>query len=352
MTRTSCHFSLPVPVRACTPNSFPTSRAPRTAYVQPSAHILSPSKHSLLPDSEKHGSSVPPRIRRPVARNQTGIMTDLEPPAVGTLPWLTTYLSVPNYLNCLKAITVALFLMTNKTQALYECCLCRLLEVCQQDTGRVPEPTLLISDYELAILQSLSAVFPTGRARGCYHHSWMVSFESNEIALLQQQDGPLQPIFVSLNSPVPNNMSLRFVIEGKVLYKKKHSSRKFLLVVPSILRRKVLESCHDFSSSGHQGVEKTLYRPIPDPSSKFATAFLELNVLFRHGTPQRLIHVGTGTAFTSNLFSYWTKRWNIDHLFATAEHPETNGLVERLCFVLPCLVSFCFCCSLSLHTCA
>jgi hypothetical protein len=45
------------------------------------------------------------------------------------------------------------------------------------------------------------------------------------------------------------------------LYKKNsHSGRKFLLVVPSILRRKVLESCHDFPSSGHQGVEKTLFR--------------------------------------------------------------------------------------------
>ncbi|KAK4037542.1 hypothetical protein OUZ56_029574 [Daphnia magna] len=85
------------------------------------------------------------------------------------------------------AITVALFLMTNKTQALYECCLCRLLEVCQQDTGRVPEPTLLISDYELAILQSLSAVFPTGRARGCYHHSWMICLLPRDSTSIQDE---------------------------------------------------------------------------------------------------------------------------------------------------------------------
>ncbi|KAK4009323.1 hypothetical protein OUZ56_018440 [Daphnia magna] len=64
--------------------------------------------------------------------------------------------------------------MTNKIQTLCECCLRRLLEICQQNTGRVPEPTLLISDYELAILQSMSAVFLTGRARGCYFHSGML----------------------------------------------------------------------------------------------------------------------------------------------------------------------------------
>ncbi|KAI9552649.1 integrase core domain protein [Daphnia sinensis] len=70
-------------------------------------------------------------------------------------------------------------------------------------------------------------------------------------------------------------------------------------------------------------------QPVPDTSSKFATAFLEQNVLFRHGTPQRLI-TDQGTAFTSELFSAWTSRWKINHTFATAEHPETNGMVERV----------------------
>ncbi|KZS09553.1 Uncharacterized protein APZ42_026210 [Daphnia magna] len=88
--------------------------------------------------------------------------------------WFTS-----SYLNFLIAIAVASFLMTNKTQSLYECCLRRLLEVCQQNTGGVPEPTLLISDYELAILQSLSAVFPTRRARGCYYHSGMVGIAAS-----------------------------------------------------------------------------------------------------------------------------------------------------------------------------
>ncbi|KZR97188.1 putative Histone-lysine N-methyltransferase NSD2, partial [Daphnia magna] len=70
-------------------------------------------------------------------------------------------------------------------------------------------------------------------------------------------------------------------------------------------------------------------QPVPDTSSKFAIVFLEQNILFRHGTPQRLIS-DQGTAFTSKLFSDWKSRWNIDHVFATAKHPETNGLVERV----------------------
>ena len=64
--------------------------------------------------------------------------------------------------------------MTRKTQALYEACLRRIVEVCHQQTGRTPQPTLLVSDYELAILQAMKTVFPTGRARGCYYHSGMV----------------------------------------------------------------------------------------------------------------------------------------------------------------------------------
>ncbi|KAK4013616.1 hypothetical protein OUZ56_026169 [Daphnia magna] len=53
-----------------------------------------PSQHPLLPDSENPGSSVRPRIPRPVARIQTGIVTDLEPPAVEKLPWSTTVRSL------------------------------------------------------------------------------------------------------------------------------------------------------------------------------------------------------------------------------------------------------------------
>ncbi|KZS20305.1 Uncharacterized protein APZ42_013048, partial [Daphnia magna] len=84
---------------------------------------------------------------------------------------------------------------------------------------------------------------------------------THELALLQQQDGKLRSIFTSLQSVAPSKISQGIVIRGKVLYKiNSNSGKKFLLVVPSILRRQVLEACHDTPSSGHQGVEKTLFK--------------------------------------------------------------------------------------------
>ncbi|KAK4030843.1 hypothetical protein OUZ56_024230 [Daphnia magna] len=52
-------------------------------------------QHFLLLDSKNPSSSVCPQLPHPVACNQTGIVTDLEPPAVVTLHWPTTYLSFP-----------------------------------------------------------------------------------------------------------------------------------------------------------------------------------------------------------------------------------------------------------------
>ncbi|KAI9551000.1 hypothetical protein GHT06_005556 [Daphnia sinensis] len=84
---------------------------------------------------------------------------------------------------------------------------------------------------------------------------------THELALLQQQDGKLRPIFTSLQSVAPSKIFQGFVVRGKVLYKiNSNSGKKFLLVVPPILRRQVLEACHDTPSSGHQGEEKTLFR--------------------------------------------------------------------------------------------
>lgn len=65
--------------------------------------------------------------------------------------------------------------MTRKTRVLYELAMNRLLEVCVQHTGRRPVPALLVSDYELAILEALAICFPTGRSRGCWYHSGVVS---------------------------------------------------------------------------------------------------------------------------------------------------------------------------------
>ncbi len=61
--------------------------------------------------------------------------------------------------------------MTRKTRQLYEAAIGRLLEVCFQQTGRRPAPIKLVSDYEVAILESMSNCFPSGSARGCWYHS-------------------------------------------------------------------------------------------------------------------------------------------------------------------------------------
>lgn len=67
--------------------------------------------------------------------------------------------------------------MTSKSQELYTLCLNRLLMVCREKEGRYPAPLRLVSDFELAILQSLQECFPTGRARGCWYHYTAVSLQ-------------------------------------------------------------------------------------------------------------------------------------------------------------------------------
>lgn len=45
------------------------------------------------------------------------------------------------------------------------------------------------------------------------------------------------------------------------MYKKNPpQGRKFLLCVPSILRREIIEFCHDDPSSSHMGIDKTIAR--------------------------------------------------------------------------------------------
>lgn len=87
--------------------------------------------------------------------------------------------------------------MTRKTQALYEVALRKVLEVCLQQTGRIPTPARLISDYELAILQALANVFPTGRARGCYFHSGQVGLFTPNIYCILFIISETQKLFLS-----------------------------------------------------------------------------------------------------------------------------------------------------------
>ena len=67
---------------------------------------------------------------------------------------------------------------------------------------------------------------------------------------------------------------------------------------------------------------------VPDTSSKHVIKFLKQSVFCRHGVPVRVIS-DQGTAFTSHEMEEATTRWKVKHVFATAEHPQTSGLVER-----------------------
>ena len=262
-----------------------------------------------------------------------------------------------------------------------------------------------------------SCTGPSGSAIGhvvCVFDSRRpVGLSNAELAFQQQLDSQLRPIITSLNSKVPGKFADQFKIHGKVLYKRNPSQgRKFLLCVPSILRRKVIEFCHDDPSSSHMGIDKTVARvserywwpkfrasvrkyvsscnycqfhkcipgfpagqlqPIPPPDRPFHTIgmdhlgpfkvtsggkkhiliaidyltkyveavavtdtssalvaeFVKDHINFRHGGTTRIIS-DQGTAFSSHLMEEKVHEWRTDHVFATAEHPQTSGLVERV----------------------
>jgi len=81
-----------------------------------------------------------------------------------------------------------------------------------------------------------------------------------DLALLQQGDPTLGPILLEARKVDGKNPS-GYHIYRDALYKENPSSgRSKLLVVPSILRRQIVESCHDFPAGGHNGIAKTLHR--------------------------------------------------------------------------------------------
>ncbi|KZS08011.1 Uncharacterized protein APZ42_028400 [Daphnia magna] len=84
---------------------------------------------------------------------------------------------------------------------------------------------------------------------------------STELAFQQQLESQLRPIINWLKADAPGEVSENFKLYRKVLYKRNPSQgRKFLLCVPSILRRKIIEFCHDDPFSSHMGVDKTIAR--------------------------------------------------------------------------------------------
>lgn len=66
--------------------------------------------------------------------------------------------------------------MTEKTRALYDLAMQRILEVLQRiNPGGGFAVELAVSDYEEAILGSMEAAFPGARAKGCWFHYGQVN---------------------------------------------------------------------------------------------------------------------------------------------------------------------------------
>ncbi|KZS02644.1 Uncharacterized protein APZ42_000239, partial [Daphnia magna] len=68
---------------------------------------------------------------------------------------------------------------------------------------------------------------------------------------------------------------------------------------------------------------------VTDTSTALVAEFVKDHINFRHGGTTRIIS-DQGTAFSSHLMEEKVHEWRTDHVFATAEHPQTSGLVERV----------------------
>ena len=244
------------------------------------------------------------------------------------------------------------------------------------------------------------------------------AFKPHELAPLQQGDSSLHAVRVELRRAQEDETGGKqppadFVLHRGIIYRRNNrAGRRFLLVVPSILRRDILESCHDDPTAGHLGYNSTFARvserywwpglrksvrvycrscrscqfnkpitgtpaghlqsipppahpfhtigmdhlgpfkstqrgnqhclvsidylsrwveiiPVPDTKAKSVCAYLTEQFLPRHGAP---IHIITdlGPAFISEEFAATVDHLGSRHTMASGEHPQTNGLVERM----------------------
>ena len=67
---------------------------------------------------------------------------------------------------------------------------------------------------------------------------------------------------------------------------------------------------------------------VPNTCSSHVVRFLHRNIICRHGHPDRFIS-DQGPSFTSKETAEAMEKWKVKHVFATAEHPQTSGLVEK-----------------------
>lgn len=67
---------------------------------------------------------------------------------------------------------------------------------------------------------------------------------------------------------------------------------------------------------------------VPDQSAASAAQFLYEHVVVRHGAPREILS-DRGKTFVNRLLNHLCDQWNMTQRFASAYHPQTNGLVER-----------------------
>ena len=70
-------------------------------------------------------------------------------------------------------------------------------------------------------------------------------------------------------------------------------------------------------------------KAIPTASASEAAIFLVEDVIFKYGHVPKHILTDQGSHFCSHLMQAITKDIGINHIFSTAFHPQTNGIVER-----------------------
>ena len=67
---------------------------------------------------------------------------------------------------------------------------------------------------------------------------------------------------------------------------------------------------------------------VPDTTAAKVVRFLNNNIVHRFGVPERIVS-DQGTAYTAKEVAVQAEEWGVKHVFATGEHPQTSGLVER-----------------------
>ena len=95
------------------------------------------------------------------------------------------------------------------------------------------------------------------------------------------------------------------------------------------MRTDVIRECHDYPIVAIEYLSKWLEaEAVPTTSAAPVIGFLE-KIVFRHGSPHFLVSDRV-PAFGSKEFAEFLDKWKIKHAMASADHPQTNGWVEKI----------------------